>query len=230
MNPKSLLKNITVLNLLLLGGVLLFAQYGLLPLFNIKITLAPIPAKAVVEEKKEEPAAGSEQHAIPPLMEYTVIAEQNVFHPDRKIPPLKQPEKVVPKPEFVLYGTLVTDTVSLAYLSDKKAPRSTPGRGQRQTALKIGDSLSGYTLKEVHHQKVVMVRGEDRVEVKVIAADKSKGRSSGDKAAAAPGGEAVHHPEEEGVSPATPPPSRPPQRPQAPGGVPGGKRPSNWRF
>jgi type II secretory pathway component PulC len=107
------------------------------------------------------------------LQEYAVVAEKNLFHPDRIIPVLKV-EVTVPRPEFVLYGTLITDQVSIAYLSDSKAPRTTPGRGPRQTSLKIGETMSGYTLKEILHDSIVMVHGDDRIVVNVLADSKKK--------------------------------------------------------
>lgn len=113
--------------------------------------------------------------SAPPLQDYLVIAEQNLFHPERRVPPLTAD---VPKPEFVLYGTLVSDTIRIAYLSDKKAVRTSPGRGNRQNSLKPGESLSGYQLKEVHQDYIVMVRGDDVIQVRVIAPGTKKERSA----------------------------------------------------
>ena len=97
-----------------------------------------------------------------------IISEENPFHPERKIPVEKKAEQPLPKPEFVLYGTLITDDLKMAYLEDLKAPRSTSGRGKRQVALKQGDSLSGFRVKEIEAGKVVMVRGDDRIIVPII--------------------------------------------------------------
>ncbi len=72
-----------------------------------------------------------------------MISEQNLFHPERKIPPEKQQEKAVPKPDLFLYGTLITNDASYAFVEDKKAPYSTAGRGKRQTTLKKGDIWVG---------------------------------------------------------------------------------------
>ena len=108
-----------------------------------------------------------------------MIAEENLFHPERKIPAEKKVEQALPKPEFVLYGTLITDDIKLAYLEDRKAPYNTPGRGKRQTVLKIGDTMSSFTVKEIDTDKVVMVRGEDRIEVNVIDPAKPKRGDTG---------------------------------------------------
>lgn len=185
MRMRVLLRHINLLNILLLAAALFFAYYLLAPLFLASTAFKPLPLKKISSEEKDVPAA-EEQRQAPSAMEYTVIAEQNVFHPERKIPVEKKDEKPLPQPEFSLYGTLVTDAVSLAYMEDRKAPRSTPGRGKRQTALKIGDSLSGYMVHEITHEKVVMVRGEDRIEVKVVSPANKKDRTETGTAASSP--------------------------------------------
>jgi hypothetical protein len=174
------MKQITLLNCILLAGILAFGIFVLLPIFTkrVKVPLSPATAK-MAEHKKEAP----DQAINPPPQEYAVVAEKNLFHPDRIIPAKKE-DIAIPRPEFVLYGTLISDTISIAYLSDSKIPRSTPGRGQRQTGLKIGETMSGYTLKEVHHDRAVMVHGEDRIEIKVVGPDSKKKR--GGTATAAP--------------------------------------------
>ena len=98
-------------------------------------------------------------------MDYVVVADENLFHPERRIPPEKKAEAVLPKPEFVLFGTLIAPNLSIAYMEDKKAPVTTPGRGNRQTTLKKGELLSGFTLKEIMKDKVVMARGEETIQV-----------------------------------------------------------------
>jgi len=185
---KSAIRNINVMNVALLVVVTAFAAYVFPPLLNIKVRYTlPIPKKTV-EVKEENPAAPQS----PSAMDYTVIAEQNVFNPDRKIPPEKKEEQPVPKPEFVLYGTLITNDTSMAFIDDLKAPYSTSGRGQRQRTLRIGSSLSGYTLKEVHPDSVLMVSGEDRMELKVIDASKAKKRETAGPASGAVAGQTPH--------------------------------------
>lgn len=162
---KHFLKNINLLNLLLIATIILFANYALFLMFvtKMKYTL-PSVAKSMFSETKplDEPSP-------PSSSDYIVVSEDNLFHPERKIPPEKKKEEEValPKPEFILYGTLITPDSSLAYLEDLKAPRNTPGRGKRQITLKKGDMMSGFTLKDVQPDKIVMVRGEERMSISV---------------------------------------------------------------
>jgi hypothetical protein len=167
-----LLKNINLLNIILIASIILMASYIVFPLLNVKVKYTIATSKKVSTVKEEEPP----QVQTPSPSDYTIIAEQNLFHPERKIPPEKKDEAPLPKPEFVLYGTLITDNVSFAYLEDKKSPRTTPGRGKRQTALKKGDTMSGFQLKEIDHDKVVMARGEETLIVKVIDSSIKKDR------------------------------------------------------
>jgi hypothetical protein len=84
----------------------------------------------------------------------------------------------LPKPEFILLGTIITDDIKLAYLENLKEPYSTAGRGKRQRSLRIGDTLSSYTLAEIYPDKVVMVKGEDKIEVNLTDSKAQKTRSS----------------------------------------------------
>ena len=164
MKLKSLLRSFNVLNILLIAVLLFVLQYLLLPMATVDVGYAPAALKKAAEA--EQQAAGAAQAPqAPSLMEYTVIAEQNLFHPERRIPPEKTEAPPLPKPEFVLYGTMISDELTLAYMEDQKAPQSTAGRGKRQTPVKKGESLSGFVLKEVGPEKVVMVRGEEQMDV-----------------------------------------------------------------
>ena len=163
MTATKLLRNIHVLNLALSAAVLYFVYYLLFPLTERPVTYNVPPVKTAAPGKTEtEPPA----QQTPNPMEYTLIADQNLFHPERKIPPEKKAEAPLPKPEFVLYGTLITPDLGIAYLEDKKvAPVTTPGRGKRQSAVKKGESLSGFMLKELFNDRVVMNRGEETITV-----------------------------------------------------------------
>ncbi len=168
---RRTMRNINVLNVLLLLVVIALAAYVLPPLLNVNVSYTLPAPKKVAEEKGEQPAAAQQ----PSPMEYAVIAEQNAFNPERKIPVAKAEEKPLPKPEFVLYGTLIAGDASIAFMEDLKAPYSTSGRGKRQRALRVGGVLSGFTLNQVYTDRVVMVRGEEKMEVRVMDAHRKAG-------------------------------------------------------
>jgi hypothetical protein len=159
---RRALKNFNLLNCILIAAALVFTFSLLLPQrdSNLAIVLPTLKKKPVEKTQSEPPKAQN-----PSPMDYVVVADENLFHPDRKIPPEKKAETVLPKPEFVLFGTLIAPDLSMAYMEDKKAPVTTPGRGNRQTTLKKGEMLSGFTLKEIMKDRVVMARGEETIQV-----------------------------------------------------------------
>lgn len=161
---KYIFRNISVLNALLTAIIIVMALYTLLPQLHIDVNYILPSRKSPPDVKKTAPA----EHAVHSLSDYLTVAEDNLFHPERKIPPEKKTEeKPLPKPEFVLYGTIVAGDVLIAFLEDLKAPRSSTGRGNRQVAVRQGDVLSGFTLREVGNDKVSLVRGEEKITVQV---------------------------------------------------------------
>jgi hypothetical protein len=160
MDLKQVMKNFNLLNGILLICSLIFAHNFLFPRLNSKVTfISPSIKENVVEKNNEETP---KTQSLSP-QDYSIIVDHNLFHPERKIPSEKKMDVVLSRPEFVLFGTLITSDMSIAYMEDKKVPVSSPGRGLRQTALKKGESLSGFLLKEVMENKVVMVRGNESI-------------------------------------------------------------------
>ncbi|HET6461867.1 MAG TPA: hypothetical protein VFG29_13895 [Syntrophales bacterium] len=171
---KPILRNVNVLNILLLAtAIFLFFEFDY-PLLNRQVTVGQIEAK--------EPAIQNEEKITPETSvsyaDFAIIVEKNLFHPERQME--KAEKTAVPKPELILYGTLITDDVSIAYVEDKKSPYSTPGRAKRQTALRKGSSIAGYVLREVKPDHIVLVRGDDKLVVKLTdETDKRKGSETG---------------------------------------------------
>lgn len=158
----GVLRHCTLLNVLLLLASGLFASDFLLPQWRGETTFSlPKAARKAADKKQTDPPTSQN----PSPQAYVVIADQNLFHPDRVMPSEKKPENALPVPEFILYGILMAPDGSLAYLEDKKAPVTTPGRGQRQVVLKKGEVLSGFTLKDILVDRVVLARGEEIITV-----------------------------------------------------------------
>ena len=185
MRLKTVIRNINILNMFLLTVMIIFADYSIAPMLETKVNFT-LPVA------KQHPGAGEKQEEditlahLPSVLEYALIGENNLFHPERKIPVEKKEEQPLPKPEFVLYGTLITNDISLAYIEDMKAPRSSPGRGRRQTALRKGETLAGFTLKEIEHEMIVMVRGEEEMTVPIDDPSHPKERKGIETKAATP--------------------------------------------
>jgi hypothetical protein len=165
---KYLFHSMNVLNGLLTVAVATVAYFTVIPFLNLDIQMSLPAATETVEQSGEKPALP--QNFSP--VDYAVISEQNLFHPERKIPPEKKDEKAIPRPEVIFYGTLIMDDMSIAFVEDKKAPYSTPGRGKRQMALKKGDTLNGYILREIEANRIVLVKGEDTIVVMLTDGEK----------------------------------------------------------
>jgi hypothetical protein len=161
---RPFFRNITLLNAGLLLCIFISAYYFLYPQYSFKAYTLPHAKGRLTGNPKAEPPGNN----FASLADYVIVADANLFHPERKIPLQKKEEApLLPVPDLVLHGTLITDDVSLAYLEDMKEPRNTPGRGKRQIALKKGDMLNGFTLKEIEPDKIVMTRGEEKLTVSV---------------------------------------------------------------
>jgi hypothetical protein len=177
LSGNRFVKNFNLLNILLAAVILLMINYALLPYTGAVSEYAlPSPKKTVVEK-----AAPSEGLNFPASSSFNIISDDNLFHPERKIPVEQKKaaeQQPLPTPDFVLYGTLITDNLRVAYLEDLKAPRNSPGRGKRQIVMKTGDMLNGFTLKEINPDKVVMARGEDKITVSVHDRQRLKTRET----------------------------------------------------
>lgn len=163
--------NFHVLNLLLF---LLIVLLSALLLHAYHQNSEPQGRGARKHTQPAEQQAGAATTSPSPV-DYAAISNQNLFHPERRIPPEKKEAKPLPRPDVVLYGTIVSADLNLAYVEDKKAPKSTPGRGVRQVVLKKGDGLSGFVLKEIEKDRIVLVRDG---EIMTVYLSDSKKRGS----------------------------------------------------
>jgi type II secretory pathway component PulC len=177
--PQYLLKSVNLLNLGLLAIALAGIACTVVPMTDISVNLTPPPPAESNPGQTAQTAPGN--HA-PAYTDYALISEQNLFHPMRMNPPSSA--QALPRPEVILYGTLITDDMRIAYLEDKKSPRTSPGRGKRQIALKKGESLSGYVLTAVEKDRVELAKGGDKIVI--YLSDQNKARSDETTRSASP--------------------------------------------
>jgi len=171
---KYLLKNINVLNIVLLAIIAFGINYIALPFFEIDVEYSPSEVKKITKGEDEIP----EKH-VQSFTEYMVISEQNPFHPERIIPiekvEKKDEKKPLPRPEIILYGTVISDDISLAYIEDKKSPVTTPGRGKRVMVVKKGQEVGGFILKEIQSDKIVLEREKETMTFNLTSPSKRRG-------------------------------------------------------
>ncbi len=231
---RRILGNLSVINVILAVVLVMFLSYAVFPMFGKTVRIrVPVPKK----QPAAAPAQKPEEVKTPSPADYVVIADQNLFHPERKIPVEKKNAAAapLPKPEFVLYGTLMTDDLHIAYMEDRKAPQNSPSRGIKQIPVKLGESLSGFALKEIDTNKVVMVRGEEKIDVYLNDATMPKNRDMAPAAAMArptPGAQAQAFPPNRAAAsrqpvaplPRTPAPPAQPAAIQPPAPAPPGNK------
>lgn len=199
---RWLISNLTLLNVLIAVLLLCAVIYGAWPFFGPGIDVAPAAVAESAAEPASAPAVAST--AVPGLspVDFAVVAEQNLFHPERRLPQGK--DQALPRPDVVLYGTLITGETRIAYVEDRKSPQSSPGRGKRQVALKKGGQLSGYVLQEVYAERIVLLKGDDRIAVG-LNDDRNKRQAAGAAAPAAPAPPAAAPAAQTPKAPAAPP-------------------------
>jgi hypothetical protein len=158
---RYLIRSISVLNLSILACALLVVWHGLLPLLHVSFVYKP-------RQAKEATAATAEAQGLikaPPLSDFLVIADQNLFNKERKMPSDKTAEKALPRPEIVLYGTLRMENMLVAFIEDKRSPKTTPSRGKQQAVVRQGDMIGGFIVKQIGPDRIVLSRGEDLMTV-----------------------------------------------------------------
>jgi hypothetical protein len=178
---RYLAQSINLLNLLLAGLLAVLLAYGLLPVLSGKATRPDRQHGASPDRASAERAASP----APQAGDYMVVAEMNLFHPDRRVPPEKKEEKEIPKPELVLYGTVLSGEASYAYVEDAKSPYATPGRGKRPHVMKKGDVIGGFVLKEIEPTRIALVRNDETMTV-MLNTEKARGSQAEMKSAAPP--------------------------------------------
>lgn len=174
---RYLARSINLLNILLLITMVAALIVVIFPLakMNARFSLPQAKPKTVEEAEKPQEKSGN---VLP--SDYTVIGELNLFHPERRIPVEKKAEEIM-KPELVLYGTLIQDNIQYAFIEDKKNPKTTPGRGNRQTMIKKGDVIGGFVVSEIGTDRIILTKGDEKLTVLLSSADKRNGSTASQK-------------------------------------------------
>lgn len=199
---EVIFRNINLLNTGLIVGCIILLL-NLEPMLNYKPSIDVEPdSKLAVHEQHQQIEEESPQDKD--VVEYGIIAEKNLFHPERKIivktakaePPSASspPEEI---PDLVLYGTVVTSKIRLAYLKQKnrkqssiRLPRVKAKRQKKiekeQSIFQIGETIGGFILKEITEGSVTLFRGEEKMVVQVFDPASPKKRTPQSVAKPAP--------------------------------------------
>ena len=112
---------------------------------------------------------------------YTVVASRNLFSPSRSEAPapLAGAATAPPAPKPNLYGVVVRDGASIAYLEDPAT--------KRVAGYRAGDSVAGGTVQLIAADRVVLNRPEGRVEVRLSDPAKPRPPAPASPGVAVPG-------------------------------------------
>jgi hypothetical protein len=185
MNSKRyLLESLNVLNLLMTSIAIGFFAYFLNPLLGAPVSVkVPVP-----NDISPGMPVRMDESTKPSIRDYAAIGEKNLFHPDRIIPEVKKtsPPIAQSRPELILHGTMLTNELKIAYLEDKKAAPKTPGRSAQYIVVKEGDNVSGYALKQITYNMIVLANGEEQMTLYLDELKDRKGEITGPTKAPVP--------------------------------------------
>jgi hypothetical protein len=210
--------------LLLLNAVLLAASVLLVTLM-VRTARTPWPAadpprpRAAVVPSEPATDPGSPTASAP--TGYAVVAARNLFSPTRtETPPpppvAAAPAVALPKPN--LYGVIVREDVSIAYLEDPVT--------KRVGSYKLGDAIAGGTVQAISRDRVTLSRPDGNVDVRLH--DPSRPRPPAPPPAGGATPPALTPPAGGPAAPATPRAGTPPlAAPAAP--APSAEAPANPR-
>ncbi len=117
------------------------------------------------EAKAETLPLPVSQKEIQPREGYKLIAEKNIFHPDRKefpTVPTDQSRQSV-RPQIALYGVVVGGDFQSATIINPGKPLQ---KGERETkTVKVGDPIGDYKVAKILEDRIVMTNEGDSFEV-----------------------------------------------------------------
>ncbi len=206
-------RRLLLLNLLLVAAAVVFS----VQIVRTLIASPQLPPVAPLTTPLVERIATEETgRAVPPLATFDVVAARNLFNPNRSE---SATAALSPVGKPLLYGIVLKDGSPAAFLEDPIT--------KKVLGYKLGDQVAGGLLERIEADRVVIRRGEERIEV--FLRDPAKPRAV---PAAQPGAPTLQPPVP-GASPQvqvppTPAPIAPSlfRRPQAPAAPPVRNAPS----
>jgi len=150
---------------LLVGNAVLLAAAALFIVLMIRTARtpwpAPVPARPRPAAAPSVPPAEADPKAPPAPQTYATIATRNLFSPTRtEAPPpavATPPAVVVPKPN--LYGVIVRENASVAYLEDPVT--------KRVGGYRLGDAIAGGTVKDITRDRVTLARPDGNIDIRL---------------------------------------------------------------
>jgi hypothetical protein len=130
-------------------------------------------------ENQNKTAALAVQEEPESIPSFRIIAEKNIFNPERKdfpspgLTPAEQPKPVV-RPQVILSGGVISDDYQAASVSSPGRPLR---KGEREAmTLKLGSKIGEYKLAKISADRITFEAGGDSFEVLLYDRKKPKAR------------------------------------------------------
>jgi len=151
----------------------LFFVILLLIFENYEVWTQPIGLRAQTtaarkpEKKPEAPPMAEGKKEPSPAEPYLLVAEKNIFNPERKEFPVimadHEAKKPIVRPQIVLYGVTITESYQAASIVNAGSPLA---KGERELrTFKVGDRIGEYKLAKILPDRITMEASEDSFEV-----------------------------------------------------------------
>ena len=153
-----MLRNYFFINLFL---IIIIAFLGL-ELFGAFASYVDIPVEPKMVTENKEDVKVKHKEKVVSEASFKIITDQDLFRPSRSAPSIKKEkiEKVTtPKNTPRLFGTIILGDNKTAILEDPETKTT--------KTYRINESVSGFVVSEILEDKVVLLNGSEKVEVRL---------------------------------------------------------------
>ncbi|MEF9427375.1 MAG: hypothetical protein L0956_09490 [Candidatus Mariimomonas ferrooxydans] len=118
----------------------------------------PFEAAQQIQADKKDTMAGRQVNLNEAA--YLTIVEKDLFRPSRTDPKTDNGIQISNPSELIkLFGTIIMNNEKIAILEDPSTKKTKP--------YHINDSLSGFVITDIQKDKIIVLRGDEKIEVKL---------------------------------------------------------------
>ncbi len=153
-----MLRNYFFINMVL---VIAIVSLGI-KLYHVSASTVEIPVASDIEDVKKDSIKTKHKEAAFNESSIRIISEMDLFRPSRKPPAAKAEKKAAETPKKNiprLFGTIILGDIKSAILEDPESKTT--------KSYKLNESVSGFTVAEILEDKVVLLNGSEKIEVRL---------------------------------------------------------------
>jgi hypothetical protein len=155
-----------------LMNIALAAAVVLTGIMSLEVWTAPDEAvpefRAAADAETPPPDKKLVERAASPEANYGIVAEKNLFSPDRSDPlsPASGPGKPRLSEKMIfLYGVVTLDGREQALVSDPESGSKAAGGKAGDKWVRVGDRIGNFTVAEIGRDRIVVKDGADRYDL-----------------------------------------------------------------